>query len=323
MKAVICTKYGPPEVLQLKEVDRPVPKNNEILVKIYAIPIATEDPIQRIGKPYFTRLFFGFTKPKKSILGAEFAGEIEAVGKDVKLFKEGDLVFGHSGFGLGCYAEYVCMPEEGLLSIKPPNITNEEAAPICASMAAWNFLRAMANIQSGQQVLINGASGAVGSAAVQIAKTFGAEVTGVCGTANMELVKSLGADRVIDYNNEDFTKNDQTYDIIFDVADKSTFSKCKSLLKKRGIYLCPVLKLSILIQMIWTKLFSSKKVMWSATGLQPLQKRLSFLKELVILYEAGKLKTIIDKSYQLEQIVQAHKYVESGHKRGNIVITIV
>jgi NADPH:quinone reductase-like Zn-dependent oxidoreductase len=323
MKAVICTKYGPPEVLQIKEVDRPVPKNNEILVKIFAIPIATEDPIQRKGKPYFTRPFFGLTKPKKSIMGAEFSGEIEAVGEDVKLFKEGDPVFGHSGFGLGCYAEYVCMPEEGLLSIKPQNISNEEAAPICASMAAWNFLRAMADVQSGQQVLINGASGAVGTAAVQMAKLFGAEVTGVCSTANMELVKSLGADRVIDYTIEDFTENDQIYDIIFDVADKRSFSECKTSLKKSGIYLSPVLKLSILIQMFWTKLFSSKKVMWSATGLQPLQKRQSFLKELVKLFEAGNLKTIIDKSFKLEQIVQAHRYVESRQKRGNVVLTMI
>lgn len=323
MKAVICTKYGPPEVLQIKEVDMPVPKNNEILVKINAIPVATEDPLQRQGKPYFTRPFFGFTKPKKSIMGAEFAGEIAAVGMDVKLFKEGDPVFGHSGFGSGCYAEYVCMPEEGLLSIKPENISDEEAAPICASMAAWNFLKEMADIQSGQQVLINGASGAVGAAAVQIAKVFGAEVSGVCSTANMEMVKSLGADRVIDYTIEDFTKNDQIYDIIFDVADKSSFSKCKTSLKNKGIYLSPVLRLSVLIQMFWTKLFSSKKVLWSATGLQPLQKRQSFLKELVKLFEAGKLKTVIDKSFHLEQIVQAHRYVESGQKKGNIVITMI
>jgi len=320
MKAIVCTKYGSPEVLQLKEVEKPIPKNNEILVKIYAIPIATEDPLQRKGKPYFTRIFLGFAKPKKNILGAEFAGKIEAVGKDVKLFKKGDQVFGHSGFSLGCYAEYVCIHEEGLLLIKPPNITNEEAAPICASMAAWNFLKAMANIQRGQKVLINGASGSVGSAAVQIAKAFGAKITGVCSTPNMEFVKSLGVDKVIDYSKEDFTKNGQIYDIIFDVAGKSTFSQCKNSLKKRGIYLCPVLKLSILLQMFWTKMFSSKKVMFSATGLQSLPKRLSSLKEIVKLFEAGQLKIKIGKIYHLEQIAEAHRYIEKGHKKGNVII---
>ena len=190
-------------------------------------------------------------------------------------------------------------------------------------MTAWNFFRAQANIQSGQKILINGASGSVGSAAVQIAKGFGAEVTGVCSTTNLEMVKSLGADRVIDYTNEDFTKNGQSYDIIFDVAGKSTFSQCKNSLKQRGIYLNPVLTLSILLQMFWTSMFNSKKVKFSATGLRPLPERLANLKELIKLFEAGKLKTIIDKSYQLEQIVEAHRYVESGHKRGNVVINVV
>ncbi len=322
MKAVVCTKYGPPEVLQIKEVEKPIPKDNEILIRIFTVVVATEDPLVRKGKPYFGRVLFGFTKPKKPIQGAEFAGEIEAVGKDVKLFKKDDCVFGSAGFNQGCYAEYACVPEEGLLSIKPPNITNEEAAPVCSALTAWNFLRAKANIQSGQKVLINGASGSVGSAAVQIAKVFEAEVTGVCSTANLEMVKSLGADRVIDYTNEDFTKNGQTYDIIFDVAGKSSFSQCKNSLKQRGIYLSPVLTLSILVQMFLTTMFSSKKAKFSATGLKPLPERLTFLKEVIKLFEKGKLKTIIDKRYQLEQIVEAHRYVESGHKRGNVVITI-
>ncbi|MBU0558174.1 MAG: NAD(P)-dependent alcohol dehydrogenase, partial [Bacteroidetes bacterium] len=302
MKAVICTKYGPPEVLQLKEVEKPIPKDNEILIRIFTVVVATEDPLQRKGKPYFARVIIGFTKPKKSILGTEFAGEIEAVGKDVKLFKKGDQVFGSTGSNFGCYAEYVCIPEEGLLAIKPPNITNEEATPVCSALTAWNFLRAKANIQSGQKILINGASGSVGSAAVQIAKVFGVEVTGVCSTANLELVKSLGPDRVIDYTNEDFTKNGKTYDIIFDVAGKSSFSKCKNSLKQRGIYLNPVLTLSILLQMFWTTMFNSKKVKFSATGLRPLPKRLSNLKELIKLFEAGKLKTMIDNDIRIEKI---------------------
>ncbi|MEN8155070.1 MAG: NAD(P)-dependent alcohol dehydrogenase [Acidobacteriota bacterium] len=323
MKAIVCTKYGPPEVLRLKEVDKPVPKDNEILIRIFTVAVATEDPLQRMGKPYFARIILGFTKPRKSILGTEFAGEIEAVGEDVKLFKKSDLVFGSTGSNFGCYAEYVCIPEEGLLSIKPPYITNEEATPVCSALTAWNFLIAQADIQSGQEILINGASGSVGSAAVQIARVFGAEVTGVCSTANLEMVESLGADRVIDYTKEDFTKNSQTYDVIFDVAGKSSFSQCKNSLKQRGIYLNPVLKFSILFQMLWTTIFSSKKAKFSATGLRPLPERLANLKELIKLFESGKLKTIIDKRYQLEQIAEAHRYVESGQKRGNVIINVV
>ncbi|MEN8155026.1 MAG: NAD(P)-dependent alcohol dehydrogenase [Acidobacteriota bacterium] len=320
MKAIVCTKYGPPEVLQLKEVKKPVPKDNEILIRIFTVAVATEDPLQRKGKPYFARVILGFTKPKKSILGTEFAGEIEAVGKDVKLFRKGDQVFGSTGSNFGCYAEYVCVPEKGLLSIKPPNITNEEATPVCSALTAWNFLIAQANIQSGQKLLINGASGSVGSAAVQIAKVFGAEVTGVCSTPNLKMVKSLGADKVIDYTKEDFTKSGQVYDVIFDAAGKSSFSQCKNSLKQRGIYLNPVLTLSILLQMFWTTMFSRKKVKFSATGLRPLPERLADLEEIIKLFETGKLKTIIDKCYQLEQIAEAHRYVESGKKRGNVVI---
>ena len=327
MKAIVCTKYGPPDVLQLREVKKPTPKNNELLIKIFTVLVSTEDTLFREGKPYLGRVFLGFTKPKKTILGDEFAGNIEAVGKDVKLFKEGDRVFGSTGSSSGCYAEYICMPEKGFLSIKPPNITDEEAAPVCGALAAWNFLRAIANIRSGQRVLINGASGSYGSAAVQVAKAFGAEVTGVCSTTNLEMVKSLGADRAIDYTNEDFTKNGQTYDIIFDVTGfdmggKSTFSQCKNSLKQGGFYLNTVPTPSILLQMFWTTIFNSKKVKFSATGLLPLPERLSFLKELIKLFEAGKLKTIIDKSYPLEQMAEAHRYVETGHKKGNVVITV-
>jgi NADPH:quinone reductase-like Zn-dependent oxidoreductase len=322
MKAIVCTKYGPPEVLQLKEVEKPIPKSNEILIKIFTVVVGIEDTMQREGKPYFGRVFVGFTKPRKPILGTEFSGEIEAVGKDVKLFKKGDKVFGATGFGCGCCAEYMCIHEEGFLSIKPLNMTNEEAAPVCGALAAWNFLKAKANIQSGQKVLINGASGSIGSAAVQIAKVFGAEVTGVCSTANLELVKSLGADNVIDYTNEDFTKNGQTYDVILDVEGKRSFSQCKNSLNKRGFYLTTYPTLSVLLQMFWTTLFNRKKVKFSATGLRPVSERLSFLKELIKLFEEGKLKTIIDTSYSLEQIVEAHQYVEKGHKKGNVVITV-
>ena len=322
MKAIVCTKYGPPEVLQLKDIEKPTPKDNEVLVKIFAVVVGIEDPMQRKGKPYFVRIFVGFTKPRRPILGTEFSGEIEAVGKNVKLFKKGDEVFGSTDAGFGCNAEYMCMPEDGFLSIKLPKISYEEAAPVCGALQAWNLLKAKANIQSGQKVLINDASGSIGSAAVQIAKIFGAEVIGVSCTENLDFVKSMGADRVIDYTNEDFTQNGQTYDVILNVTGKPSFTHSKNSLKKRGFYLTTYPRLSVLLQMFWTTMFNSKKVKFSATGLLPVYERLSFLKELIKLFEEGKLKTIIDRSYSLEQIVEAHQYVEKGHNKGNVVITM-
>ena len=322
MKAIVCPKYGPPEVLQFKEEYKPVPKNNELLIRVYTVFVGIEDPMQRKGKPYFGRVFVGLTKPKKPILGTEFCGEIEEVGKDVKLFKKGDRVFGVTGAGFGCYAEYMCMPEAGLLSIKPPNMTNEEAAPVCGALAAWNLLKAIANIQSGQKVLIYGASGSIGSAAVQIAKVFGAEVTGVCSSSNLEMVKSLGADNVIDNTEEDFTKNGLTYDVILDVSDKPSSLQFKNSLNKRGFYLTTYPTISILFQTFWTSMFNSKKVVFSATGLKPVSERLAFLKEIIKLFNEGKLKTIIDQSFQLDQMIEAHRYVERGLERGNVVVTI-
>ena len=322
MKAIVCPKYGPPEVLQFKEEYKPVPKYNELLIRVYTVFVGIEDPMQRKGKPYFGRVFVGLTKPKKPILGTEFCGEIEEVGKDVKLFKKGDRVFGVTGAGFGCYAEYMCMPEAGLLSIKPPNMTNEEAAPVCGALAAWNLLKAIANIQSGQKVLIYGASGSIGSAAVQIAKVFGAEVTGVCSSSNLEMVKSLGADNVIDNTEEDFTKNGLTYDVILDVSDKPSSLQFKNSLNKRGFYLTTYPTISILFQTFWTSMFNSKKVVFSATGLKPVSERLAFLKEIIKLFNEGKLKTIIDQSFQLDQMIEAHRYVERGLERGNVVVTI-
>jgi NADPH:quinone reductase-like Zn-dependent oxidoreductase len=323
MKAIVCKKYGPPDVLQLKEVEKPVPKENEVLIRIHAVAVTTEDPLNRKGEPFFARVFTGLIRPKNPILGNEFAGEIEAVGGvDVKLFKEGDQVLGSTGTDFGCYAEYVCMPEEGLLAIKPANLTWEEAAPVCGALAAWNFLKDMANIQSGQKVLINGASGSVGTSAVQLARFFGAEVTGVCSTANLDMVRSLGADKVIDYTKEDFTQTGQTYDIIFDAVSKSSFSRCKGSLTQNGVYLSTVPGLPILLQMLWTSKIGSKKAKFSATGLRPVPERLVFLKELIELIEAGKLKSIVDRRYPFEEIAEAHRYVEKGHKKGNVVITL-
>lgn len=325
MKAIIHTKYGPPDVLQLIEVEKPTPKDNEVLVRVYATSVTTSDCNVRdsvfvpAGFGFIQRLMFGLRKPKRTIPGIELAGEIEAVGKDVKLFKEGDQVFGTTIFGrLGAYAEYTCLPEEGPLAIKPANMAYEEAAvvPIGASTALF-FLRDLAHIQNGQKVLIIGASGAIGTYAVQLARYYGAEVTGVCSPTNVEMVKSLGAGKVIDYTQEDFTQNGETYDFILDVIGKSSFSSCRNSLKQKGLYLAVAGGLREFVQMAWTKVAGGQKVL---AGPAPDRKEdLIFLKELI---EAGKIKPVIDRRYPLEQIAEAHRYVDKGHKKGNVVITV-
>jgi NADPH:quinone reductase-like Zn-dependent oxidoreductase len=266
------------------------------------------------------RFIYGLRRPKYTILGVEFAGEIETVGKDVKLFKKGDQVFGMSPNSFGAHAEYMCLPEDKPVFIKPANATYEEAVGVCdGAPTALTFLKDKANIQSGQKVLINGASGSVGAYAVQLAKYYGAEVTGVCSTANLEMVKSLGADQVIDYTQEDFTKSCQTYDIIFDAVGKSSFSRCKGSVKQRGIYLSTAPTLEIMLQMLWTSKFGSKKAIFTAAGLNQSKENLAFLKDL---FEAGKIKSVIDRSYPLEQVAEAHRYVETGRKKGNVVVNM-
>jgi NADPH:quinone reductase-like Zn-dependent oxidoreductase len=330
MKAIVCTKYGPPEVLQLKEVEKPTPRDNDILIRVYATPVNYGDIIARnfgnippreFNMPMplwlFARIAFGLRKPKKTILGSEFAGEIEAKGKDVKRFREGDQVFAYCGMNMGANAEYICMPEVGMVAIKPANMTYEEASAVpYGGIMALSLLRKV-NIKSGQKVLINGASGGIGSLAVQLAKYYGAEVTGVCSSPRLEYVRALGADKVIDYTLEDFTKNGETYDLIFDILGRSSFSRCKSSLTPNGRYLLASFKMGKLVQMLWTSLISSKKVICALASEKP--EDLNFLKELV---EAGKIRTIIDRCYPLEQTAEAHRYVEKGLKKGHVVITV-
>jgi NADPH:quinone reductase-like Zn-dependent oxidoreductase len=322
MKAVVCEEYGPPEVLQLEEVAKPIPKDDEVLIRIHATTVSSGDVVDRSGtvSPWAwlpTRMIFGFTRPRRRIPGAELAGEIEAVGKDVALFKIGDQVYGNTGFGSGAYAEYKCLPEAGVLAMKPANMTYEEAAAVpFGGLTALHFLR-KANIQGGQEVLISGASGSVGTYAVQLARHFGAEVTGVCSTTNLELARSLGADKVVDYTKEDFTKGGDTYDIIFDTVGKSSFSRSRRSLKKKGFYLSTDMGPTLILQVLWTSMVGSKKVVSGVASNRT--EDLIFFKELI---EAGEIRAVIDRSYPLEQIAEAHRYVEKGHKKGNVVITL-
>jgi NADPH:quinone reductase-like Zn-dependent oxidoreductase len=316
MKAIVYKKFGPPEVLQLQEVEKPTPKANEVLIKIMATTVVKEDPDMR-SSPGVN----GFLKPRHPILGQELAGQVEAIGSAVTRFKPGDQVFGMGFFG--AYAEYICMPENGALAIKPANISYEDAASIPnGALTALPFLRDKGAIQSGQSVLIYGASGSVGAAAVQLARYYGAKVTGVCSTENSEWVKSLGADHVIDYTRENFTKNGKTYDIIFDTVGKRSFSECKGSLTDEGIYLATVPTPIMMLQALWPAKRGSKKVKFVAAGLRPASEKIKDLVFLTGLIEAGKIKPVIDRCYPLEQAAEAHRYVEQGHKKGNVVITV-
>jgi len=319
MKAVVHTRYGPPDVLQVKEVEKPVPKDNEVLIRVHATTVNRTDCGFLRAEPFFVRVVSGLLRPKATILGSELAGEVEAAGKDVASFKQGDQVFGLTGLHFGAHAEYVCLPEEAAIAARPANMDYEEAAAVCdGAMLAIAFIR-RTNRQEGQRVLVNGASGSIGSAAVQLAKYYGAEVTAVCNTRNLELVRSLGADAVIDYTREDFTRHGKTYDAVFDAVGKSSFRRCSSLLKKGGIYLSS--DLGFLAQnpllALWAPGIGGKRIKFPIPKVS--KKDVCFFKELV---EAGRYKAVIDRRYPLDRIVEAYRYVETGQKTGNVVITV-
>jgi len=324
MKAIVHTKYGPPDELQLKEVEKPVPGDNEVLIKIHATTVTTTDCNARNftfvpqSFMFFARIMFGFKKPRIKILGIDLAGEIEAIGKDVKLFKAGDHVFGSPGTKFGGHAEYVCVPENGALAIKPADLSWEKAAAISlAGNTALFFIRDLAKIQAGQKILIHGASGAIGTYAVQLAKYYGAEVTGVCSTANAEMVKSLGADKVIDYTIEDFTKSNEKYDFVFNVVGKTTFSQCKGILKPKGIYLDNMMEVKDFLKVLWTSIVGGKKIKGGVST-----ERAENLKFFIELIDSGMLRPVIDRIFPLERTAEAFQYVEQGHKKGNVIITM-
>ncbi len=317
MKAAVYTQYGPPDVFQVKQVEKPTPKKNEILLRIKATAVNSGDWRLRKADPFAVRFIFGLIKPKINILGTVFSGEVESVGEDVKNFKVGDSVFGHTDMSFGAYAEYKCLPENGSVALKPATISHKEAAVIpFGGVTALHFIK-KAKIKPGQKVLVIGASGSVGSAAVQLAKSFGANVAGVCSSANIALVKSIGADKVIDYTKEDFTQSGETYDVIFDAVKAISVSRSLKSLNKNGIMILSAAGMSEMLIGLWISMSSNKKVITGVISHKAAD--IIFLKELI---EADILKPVIDRTYSLEQIAEAHAYVEKGHKRGNVAIEI-
>ena len=323
MKAIVYEKYGPPDVLQLKEVAKPVPKDNEVLIKVYATTVNRTDTATIRAKPFFARLFTGMFKPKKQIPGTEFAGKIEAVGKNVKSLKVGDKVFGFNDQGSGSHAQYLTISEDKALTTIPRNITYEQAAASTeGAHYAYNFIKKV-NIKSGQKILVNGATGAIGSAAVQLLKYYGVSVTAVCNTKNIELVELLGADKVIDYTKEDFTKDEEKYNFVFDAVGKSSFAACKPLLQSGGTYISS--DLGYMAQNVFLPLITPiiKPVIGNKKTVFPIptdtRRSILLIKKLI---DEGKFQAVIDRKYPLEQIVEAYKYVETGQKIGNVVITV-
>lgn len=321
MKAIITTGYGSTEVFRVDNIEKPIAKSGELLIRIHASSVTKADTMMRTGKPYIGRLMLGLTKPKNLIWGTGFAGIVESVGSDVTNFKIGDKVFGENISAMGTYAEYVAVSADGIVAHLPENLSFEEAAGMCdGGITSLNFLINLGAIKAGQKVLINGASGSLGTAAVQIAKHFGAEVTGVCSTRNLSMIKELGADHVIDYTKADFTSNTNTYDLIYDTVGVRSFKDCSYALTDNGLYLSPVLGVPLLCDMMFTSFFGKKKAKFSATGALPVKEIKQLLEILLEIIEAGNLKGVIDRSYPLEQITEAHEHVDKGHKKGNVVL---
>lgn len=320
MKAAVYDRYGPPEVLRIAEVPVPVPRDDEILVRVHAAAVGAVDSIARKGIPRQIRAYLGLRRPRIHVLGADFAGEIAAVGANVTRFAVGEQVFGTTAPRFGAHAEYVCVPESGALAPKPAGLSHAEAAALVDGTARC-FLRDKAKLHAGQSILVNGASGSVGTAAVQHARAVGATVTAVCSGANEALVRGLGAEEVIDYTKQDFTRTGQTYDVIFDAVGTSSFSRCRNALNRGGVYLTAASSLRILLQMAWTKAFGNRKAMIAFAGLRRAREKLNDLRHITELVTAAKLVPVVDASYPLRQIADAHRYVDTGHKRGNVLVT--
>lgn len=324
MKAIVATGYGSSDVLEFREVNKPEPKENEVLVKVVATTVNAADTMMLTGKPRLARLFIGLTKPKKPIPGTGFAGIIESVGSAVKFFKPGDRVFGETALNFSANAEYLAVEQNGIILPMPAEMKFEEASTFSyGHLTSLNFLKEIAEIKPGQHVLINGAAGSLGLSAVQLAKYFGAEVTGVCSGRNTGLVKSLGADHVIDYTREDFTKSDIQYDIVYDTVGKSSFSKAKNVLKEKGQYISPVMEMPLLFDVIRTSLFGKKKAKFAATGMKKHGDLRLMLNQLIEIFQEGKLQSVIDRQFPLEKVAEAHAYVTSGRKRGDVVINVL
>jgi NADPH:quinone reductase-like Zn-dependent oxidoreductase len=322
MRAVVATRYGSPDVLRVGEVPKPTPGDDEILVRVRATVVGPPDSATREGRPFLVRLFSGLRRPA-GVPGDVFAGDVEAVGRNVAQFAPGDAVFGTAAPGSGAHAEYLCLPEDAAVAVLPSDLTYGEAAAVCdGGLTAMAFLTDHARLQSGESVLVNGASGSVGSAAVQLASASGATVTGVCSTANVELVRSLGAETVIDYTVTDFTTTGETYDVVFDAVGKRSFSACEDSLAPGGRYLTTVLSARTLVQTAWTRLFGDRRAIFAATGLASPSTKRAHLVELRSLVESGAFRPVVDRTYSFDDVADAHRYVDTGHKTGSVVVTV-
>lgn len=321
MKTLFCPRYGAPDVLEVRHLAKPQPEAGQILIKITASAVSQADTMMRAGTPFFARLMLGLTRPKHPVLGTGFAGVVEAIGEGAERFHVGDKIYGETALNFGANAEYLCLDEASLLSLQPEALTDAQCAPLCdGALTAWNFLHRLAEIKAGDSVLINGASGSIGSAAVQIAKAAGAEVTALCSRPNHDWVEQIGADHLIDYQSLDVTEGQKQYDIIFDCVGKFSFGRCKKILTPQGRYLSPVLTLPLLLNMLATRCSKGKKALFSATGLLPVPQLQGYLEHLEELIRNGQLTTVMDREFNLEQGAEAHRYVESMRKKGSIVL---